>query len=336
MKTHIYPWQHTQWERLRQARATDHLPHALLLHGPRGAGLHAFAEHLAAWMLCCGEQDPPCGSCKDCLLYAAATHPDLKRLAPEEEGRQIRIEAVRDLIDFIGLKSHGGRFKLALIEPAEAMNRNAANALLKTLEEPPPGTLIILVTHQPQALPVTIRSRAQAVEVDCLPRSVAAEWLDQELDGTMDIDGELVLALCGGGPLLARDWIAQGHLALRGRLLKDLARLSKDAIDITSLAREWNEIDSDLLYRWIHALLQDLVRLLSQAGVSAIRNQDLLDDLQALAKRLDLRETLASLDLMNDCQRLAQGPGNLRPINLLETFMLHWSGRLQADQGKAI
>jgi len=324
MSKGIYPWQEAQWERLRTARAIDHLPHALLLSGPEGAGLHAFAEHLAAWLLCSGSQDPPCGGCKDCLLYTAATHPDLKRLQPEEEGKQIRIEAVRDLIRFIGLKSYAGRFKLALIEPADAMNRNAANALLKTMEEPPPGTLIILSTHRPEALPVTIRSRAQAVEIDCLPRSRAADWLHSQLPGEEHI--ELILELCGGGPLLALEWIKQGHLGLRHKLLNDLDRLRHGSADKLKLAQEWNALDEGVLFGWLRALLQDLIRLLSQCGPTTIRNHDLLHDLQRLAKRLDLKSLLTSLDLLNECQRLAQGPGNLRRLNLLETFILDWSG----------
>ena len=334
MKAGPYPWQQAQWERLQQARATDRLPHALLIHGPQGAGLHAFAEHLAAWMLCTGEQAPPCGTCKNCLLFAAATHPDMMRLQPEEEGKQIRIEAVRDLIDFTNLKSHGGRFKLALIEPAEAMNRNAANALLKTLEEPPPGTLIMLVTHRPLALPVTIRSRAQGVEIDCRPHGVTVAWLRQQLPE--HAAAELCLDLCGGGPLLARDWLEQGHLDLRGRLLEDLARLQEGGMDYTAIARQWDALDSDLLYRWNRTLLQDLARLLGQTDTTTLRNKDLLGDLQALAKRLDLKHVLTSLDLLNECQRLARGQGNLRPVNLLETFMLHWSGALHADERKVL
>lgn len=329
-----YPWQQAQWERLQQARATDRLPHALLIHGPQGAGLHAFAEHLAAWMLCTGTHAAPCGNCKDCLLFAAATHPDMIRLQPEEEGRQIRIEGVRDLIDVINLKSHGGRFKLALITPAEAMNRNAANALLKTLEEPPPGTLILLVTHRPRTLPVTIRSRAQGVEIHCRPHEPALDWLRRQLPD--EGRAELCLELCGGGPLLALEWLRQGHLELRGKLLTDLARLREAGADCGALAQRWNTLDAGLLYRWNRTLLQDLARLLGQPDSAAIRNQDLLGDLQALAKRLDLKHTLTSLDLLNACQRLAEGQGNLRPVNLLETFMLHWSGCLQADERKVI
>jgi len=161
--------------------ASGRLPHALLLHGPRGVGKLALAERLGQLLLCEGE-NRPCGKCDGCRWYLAGTHPDLRRVEPEalakgvepgEEGEEgaessskkkkpsldIKIEQVRALADFLNLRSHRGALRVALLHPAEEMNPNAQNALLKGLEEPPAGAVFILVSHRPHRLLPTVRSR---------------------------------------------------------------------------------------------------------------------------------------------------------------------------------
>ncbi len=158
-----YTWQVQQWQRMNAARQQQRLHHALLLNGIRGLGLEAFAQELARGLLCeqPGEEGGACGQCKSCLLYAAGSHPDIVQIRPEEDSRVIKIDAIRELTGFMELKAQYGRYRIAIIDPAEAMNRNAANSLLKTLEEPPEQAIIILVNNDYMRLPVTIRSRCQ-------------------------------------------------------------------------------------------------------------------------------------------------------------------------------
>ncbi|MDP9032838.1 MAG: DNA polymerase III subunit delta', partial [Pseudomonadota bacterium] len=141
-----YPWQDSLWQQL--AGRAQHA-HAYLLHGPVGIGKRALAERLMASLLC---QRPngleACGECKSCMLLKAGSHPDNYLLEPEEADKAIKVDQVRDLVSFVVQTAQMGGRKVVLIEPVESMNINAANALLKSLEEPSGDTVLLLVSHQ--------------------------------------------------------------------------------------------------------------------------------------------------------------------------------------------
>jgi len=184
-------------------------PHALLIRGRRGIGKRALALHFAQALLC---ETPladggPCGRCPSCGYVFAGAHPDLRLVEPlerDEEGNEtvldaILVDPVRELIDFTRLSTHRQRAKVAVVAPAELMNPAAANALLKTLEEPPPATYLMLVSHQPGRLPPTIVSRCRTLTAPEPSAAVATEWLAQQ--GAAN--PEQLLAQAGGAPLLA-------------------------------------------------------------------------------------------------------------------------------------
>ena len=152
--TRIYPWHAEQWLRLSRARASNRLPHAILIAGPEGLGKAAFARRLSASLACnqIDDHGDACGCCASCRQTAAGSHPDQKSVVPEEPGKMIRIDTIRELTAKSVLSAQEGGYRVYLIEPAEAMNRAAANALLKTLEEPSPRTVLILVTSHPDRL----------------------------------------------------------------------------------------------------------------------------------------------------------------------------------------
>jgi DNA polymerase-3 subunit delta' len=205
-------------------------PHALLLAGPRGIGKRVLALHLAQALLCESPQPAgaACGSCIGCNLVRRGTHPDLRVVEPvtyDDEGNATRVDAItvepiRDLIDFALLSSHRGRAKVAVIVPAEALNGAAANALLKTLEEPPPGTYLLLVAHQPGRLPATLVSRCRRIPLAYPDPAVAAPWLAAR--GVED--AETVLAQAGGAPGLALELAPADLQHARDELLAELAR----------------------------------------------------------------------------------------------------------------
>ena len=175
------PWQEERWRQVRAAHAGGRLAHALLLAGPRGAGKDHFADGLARFLLCEAAGARPCGQCRSCVQIAAGTHPNLMRLAPAEDKRDIAIDDVRDLLDRLHLSSHYGQAKIAIVSPADALNANGANALLKTVEEPPPATHILLVAERWRALPATLRSRCQilrfARQGAWAPEGDAGDWI---------------------------------------------------------------------------------------------------------------------------------------------------------------
>ena len=155
------PWQQERWQQVRAAHAGGRLAHALLLAGPRSADKEHFADGLARFLLCESAEGKPCGQCRSCTQIAAGTHPNLMRLAPPEDKRDIAIDDVRDLLDRLRLSSHYGQSKIAVISPADALNASGVNALLKTVEEPPPATHLLFVAERWRALPATLRSRCQ-------------------------------------------------------------------------------------------------------------------------------------------------------------------------------
>lgn len=208
---------------LAQALAS-HRGHALLVHGAPGVGAMAFALTLAQAWLCESDATParPCGRCGSCRLVQSRVHPDLTVLMPEalrrehdwplpddradaddskrKPSRQIRIDEVRLLIDRCTRTSARGRGKVALLHPADALNAASANALLKTLEEPAPGTRLLLTTADPAALLPTVRSRCQSLRLAEPTTEVAMAWLQAQ--GAADADGaRVLLAACSGRPL---------------------------------------------------------------------------------------------------------------------------------------
>ena len=221
----MHPWNASIVESL--VHRLDDLPHALLIHGARGVGKLALAERIAQAILCESTKARPCGACEGCRWYSARTHPDFRRVEPEalmpapvgdddgpaperkaKPSLEIKISQVRELADFLNVGSHRGRRRVALVHPAEDMNANAANALLKGLEEPPGGAMFILVSHRPARLLPTIRSRCIAVAVPTPPADAAIAWLKNE--GIKE--PERWLAYAGGAPLLAAGYSAQAGL----------------------------------------------------------------------------------------------------------------------------
>lgn len=208
------------WQALDSRR--QRLPHALLLIGQKGLGKRELAETFAASLLC--EQPSAdglaCGHCLACNWYAQGNHPDFRLLQPDamsegeasEEGKkkasqQITIDQVRALDDFFVVGTHRGGLRIVIVDPTEAMNRNAANSLLKTLEEPPAGTLFLLVSNEPMKLLPTIRSRCQAIPVPVPPTALAEHFLSD--DGISN--ASRWLALAGGSPKLAREMARGGE-----------------------------------------------------------------------------------------------------------------------------
>lgn len=219
----MHPWNQPILDSLRSR--LERLPHALLVHGARGVGKLALAERIAQLLLCEHSElaRRPCGACDACRWYLAGNHPDFRRLEPEalmrdapesedaEEGPAkrtkqpslvIKVEQVRALADFLYIGSHRGKRRVALVHPAEDMNPNAANALLKGLEEPPPGAVFLLVSHRPARLLPTVRSRCVAIPVPIPVAEVARKWLAEQ--GAKD--AERWLAYAGGAPLRAMEY----------------------------------------------------------------------------------------------------------------------------------
>ena len=329
----IYPWQQRQWQRMADALAADRLPHALLLAGQDGLGIEYFADSLAkSWLCEQPDQEGACGRCRSCLLYQAGNHPDIARATPEEGGKQIKVDDVRELVQFMQMKSQYGRGKIAIITPAEAMNRSAANALLKILEEPPPGCIFILVAHHPESLPVTIRSRCQKMDFAPAYDETSTDWLAARaaIDSSRAAD---MLMLARGRPLQALALVESDIAERQARLLAELGKLDHRTVDVTALAQHWQDSGTAEVFEWLQQFLATMTRLKISPDGSGDSMSTLTRDLQRLANRLDLRALVRAYDLALQNYRAVTGPYNLNQTGLLEQFILFWQSAVNVEGG---
>ena len=275
------PWQLPVAREALAARAS--WPHAILLDGPRGIGKRTLASNFARALLCetPGVDGFACGTCASCHYVVAGQHPDLQMIEPfvfDEDGEvkaqdPIPVDRIRALIEWVQLTSHRGRAKVAVIVPAESMNPAAANALLKTLEEPPPSTYLILVTHQPGRVPATLRSRCRRMPAPRPTTADAETWLAQQ--GVPEPG--FALAQAGGAPIAAlalagAEWQAE-------RTLWMLAFARPEALSPVSLAARIEAAPKDQrrerlgqVIDWLLAWTADLSRV--AAGGVPLRNTD--------------------------------------------------------------
>ncbi|SMC19459.1 DNA polymerase-3 subunit delta' [Andreprevotia lacus DSM 23236] len=330
----LYPWQHEAWAQLLHDPAR--LPHALLLTGEPGIGKRRFAERLAAWFLCeaADKALAPCGVCEGCRWQLAGNHPDFRLLSPEEgeaeEGEEgakakkksaiINVENVRELTDFVQLTSHRRGSRVTLVVPAETMNTAAANAFLKTLEEPPEGARFILVSNHWRRLLPTIRSRCRVFALPQPDEDVATSWLTAQ--GV--VDPALHLAHTGGAPLAALDDAAAEWLPQRNSLLAHLG--NPGALDVLAVATEFDraKVDMALLVEWLQKWVHDLVSL----GLSGkIRYYpDCREALARLAPRA--AGMTAYAERLLEARKLAHHPLNARLV--IESLLFDYLAALKS------
>lgn len=253
---HYLPWQEGQWSHLIDAVKRSHLPHALLMAGVPGVGKREFALALAHFLLC----DHPvpegaCGECRQCRFIRAGSHPDLKMVTPEEKGRQIRVDQVRGVVDFFSHTAQQGGFKITLIYPAESMNTNAANALLKCLEEPAGQSLLVLIADSPGRIPATIRSRCQQLRFPAPDASLCQSWLAQRLNDTNL--AQQLLQETPGQPLVALERASsQGQFQQWDEEYLALLRGEHDAL---TLADQWQQWELPEILDWLARRISALV-----------------------------------------------------------------------------
>ena len=251
------PWIGDALATLAAAHQADRMPHALLIHEAPGSGGDWLAKWVSRLVLCQSSTGAPCGACPSCHRVAGAQHPDLLLLQPIEDSRQIRIEQVRELSQELALTAHQGAYKVAVITPADTLNRFAANALLKTLEEPPPRTLLILVVTQPSRLPATILSRCQRVRVRAPERKEAVSWL-QATRGAGDWDA--VLDALGEAPMLAADVDPKAVVQVGQEVRRALEEATSGGGDPVATAERWARADLPLRLRCIENWLTERIR----------------------------------------------------------------------------
>ena len=317
------PWWRQPWSRLQDTRGQDRMPHALLVAGEPGLGKSRFAAALAASLLCeaPGEDGRACRRCRSCIQVAAGAHPDLHRLEPEEGGRSLRIDQVRELAAALALTGQYGGWRIGILQPAEAMTLAAANSLLKTLEEPGAETVLILVSAYPGLLPATVRSRCQQLRLAPPDPTAGLEWLwAQGLE-----DAAPLLQAAGGAPYRALELAEPGVRERRRESLEDWLGVVRGRADASEVAARWGREGFEARLVWLQGWIEDLLRLRLAAG-AGLRSVAEEAALQGLAEGLDLGWMFEQLERVRELRRLALGGQLNRPLQL-EALLLPWRGR---------
>ena len=315
LKTHneSMPWHHEPWQQLQALKLT-HLPQALLLSGLQGLGLAAFAKAWCQYLLCEAPASKACGKCRACHLFLAQTHPDFFWLAPQE--RSINIEQVRSLGQSLANTPSFARH-VVLITMCETMNLSAANALLKTLEEPPGGTVFVLLSYQVSALPLTVRSRCFVQHWSNPVRKMGCSWLSSLGFDSIAIDR--AMDFCADLPVLAWSLLNE----------PDLLKMHEQRLQMLEACWQEQKTTAELAEDWIKQGLSDNVDCLTKVVQAILRWQimgrldPLLVGLSLPTGQVSLRDLFALLDkLYENKQHLERGVA-LNEQLLLEQLMYH-------------
>ncbi len=311
------PWQQRAYDQTVAALDAGRLGHGLLLCGPAGLGKRALAMRLATHVL---GQGGEAASARSAQLIAAGTHPDLHVVSfiPNRTGDKLRteiiIEQIREVSQKLALTPQYGVAQVVIIDPADAINRAACNALLKTLEEPAPGRYLWLLSAEPARLPATVRSRCQRLELKLPPRQEALDWLRAQ--GFAAAAVEEALDAARGHPGLAAQWLRDDGLALRRQVASDLEQLAAGRAGAVELATRWTG-DEHADARLRHAA--DLVLAQASGGLTEpARLHKLAVWFDAANRTRDLLRTTVRADLAVAELLLAWRDGD-RPVRKGDT-----------------
>ena len=341
MMNELYPWQNALWQRWIELRTRQ--PHALLLKGAQGIGKLDFAMNIARSLLC---EKPladslACQDCPSCHWFQQETHPDFRLIQPdalsasddegeEKEGgkkpgkkpaKRILIEQIRTLSDFFGLSSHQGGYRVVLIHPAETMNTNAANALLKMLEEPSERMLLILVSHKPQQLPATILSRCLVLAAPMPTPEASMAWLQQQKIN----NPAALLAQAGFAPLQAARLVQEEEAtAEREQFLQAIKQPAK--LDVYALAEKLQRTEPALIVHWLQQWCYDLAA--AKLAGSVRYNSELTDAIKNVADKIDAHGLLRYQKELITARREALHP--LNPRLLFESLLLSYTQMMRS------
>lgn len=311
------PWLKSIEESWRASQTQERAPHAVMLLGAPGSGKRCLAAWMAATHL--GLDDKAAGAV---YPLAQPLHADMRWLAPPEDKATIGIEQIRTLVAELSLTSYEGRGKAAVIDPANSMTANAANSLLKTLEEPPGNTLLILVADRVARLPATIFSRCQRINISVPSEHDAMGWLDQIQPG-MQWSG--LLRDAGNAPLAAL--AAAARMDETEVLARDFVALSDRRAAPLEVAARWSKYEQEFVLTWLSRQLQTCIER-SFDSHSAAQAGKVSD---SVLQRIDRRNLFCYLDTVNGLRGQPVGSFNL--LLTLESLLIDWARGLASHQG---
>ncbi|QYF93132.1 DNA polymerase III subunit delta' [Massilia sp. PAMC28688] len=340
MSTSIYPWQEASWQRLQLLR--ERMPHAILFHGAAGTGKADFIERFAQSLLCenVRADGHACDACISCGWFSQQNHPDYRRVRPEaledeppegEEGtdadtgkkakstktpsKEIKIEQIRALADFMNISTHRQGLRVVVLYPAEALNTPASNALLKTLEEPPPGTVFLLSSNGLDRLLPTILSRCRKFALPMPDHAQASAWLNEQ--GLKDADSWLREQ--GGAPLAA---LAQSEVGNRDEMDTLLQLLANPTVDgALKTADKLSKVPLSLLVSYQQRWLYDVFSYKLSGSIRYFPRYQ--KELAALAAKVHTSSLMRAIKSANERRATADHP--LSPKLFVEDMLLDYT-----------
>ncbi|HJO11418.1 MAG: DNA polymerase III subunit delta' [Gammaproteobacteria bacterium] len=332
-----YAWQQQHWQSLCRQRQKNRLSHAFLICGDTGLGKRDFALSFARLLLCQSSTDnQSCGNCRSCRMGQSGHHPDLRFICAEEGSKVITIDQVRALLEFVSMTSHAGGCKIALLDRADSLNRNAANALLKTLEEPTDNTFLFLITDSPGTLLPTIHSRCQHLNFTEPTREVARTWLASQL-AEGDIDAALTAS--GNRPLQALSMLEAGHIESRAQILQSLHGILCQQLKPEEFVKFAVATGELLVMGHLSNILSILIKYLLTRQSSLVTEATLAELARVLARLSDDRATIVE-DLLvlhgevELAKRQLRGVSNPNPQLIVESLIWRWT-KLATRAGSA-
>lgn len=328
----LLPWQQSYWNDFQHAQANGRLPHALLLAGASGLGKQALAAAMGAHLLCerrgtLAAGQISCGQCHSCMMRKAGNHPDVLIVAPAEQGKLIRIDTVRAVNDFMAQTSQQGGYRVIMLSGADAMTVGAANALLKTLEEPGERTLFVLTSDLPSRVLPTILSRCQRWTLAHPRYEDCAAWLTAQLDDADE--AQFWWRIADGAPLRAVRCGRGDWRQLRQKMIELFDALVRGAEPAAEAARLDKQPLLDVLDIGI-AWLEDLIRLGLSGDERGVRNVDVLPLYRQAVKNGRVRDWYRLLDYAHEQRRLLMAGSNPNPMLVLESWLIRWAALLRS------
>ncbi len=302
-----YPWQADQWQKSLHYLISKRLAHAILISGPSAIGKLEFCLSYIQRMNCTQptKENNACGVCSDCHLFQVRTHPDIRMINVDEDVDQIKVDDIREINQFMSLSRQQGLYKIVCINQADLMNKNAANALLKTLEEPPANSILFLISHRADTLLATIKSRCQIWRF-CVPsEKQSLNWLQQQTESAA---WETLLPVSGNRPLLALELFETGLGEARTAFYHDISQLMQHKEKVTKISAKLQNEDLDMLISWLQGWCADLVRCSYMKEPVTLENPDIRRSLHSLVSRVDLQLLFSFWDKLIELRRFSSAP----------------------------
>lgn len=317
------PWLAQEWARLQGALRDKRLAHALLVSGPKGVGKRHLIGLFTRSILCSSPSatGAPCGICEDCLLLHAGSHPDRLHVGPDPEAKsqEISVAAVRAMVERGSLTASRGSRKITLIDPADHLTTAAANALLKTLEEPPGDALLCLITERPSRLPATVRSRCQHMRLPVPERTQALSWLAGRIAA---VDLEWRLSLAQGAPLRLLDGLDAQELKQYQQRREGFIAIALGRRDPVAEAALWHAGAPLPILEWLSIWLVDLLRWGCSDAPARVVDPQCGEAFKELARRIDARGAHRLLRRVWRFRALSEMPLNTQLM--CESLAIEW------------